>query len=336
MENMDQGNQISVIIPYYNGMEWISRSLSSVLAQTLPPHEIVIVDDGSKEPLEFEGIDNIPGMENVIEGNIKLNILRNEVNRGIPATRNIGIKSSTGEWIAFLDQDDEWMPEKLEAQMCKISRQDNPHMLGGIFSRVLEKNLQSGFERTMPRTDEITFMDQNGLFCSMLWKGNIVHWITFMVHRICLEKVGYLDEKLKGGSDDYDFVLRVASKYNVIVDFDKPRAIHYLHGKNYSNLLKFANDNNIILSKMRGYCQINSKLKKGYHIAKARNLYNEGRYWHIQEDYVRAWKLYLQSIIKSPEKRNLGMLIICTWAAFIDALFKPISKYFVKSTRCKD
>jgi len=317
-----KGN-ISVVIPFYNGREWISRALSSVLAQTLPPDEIVIVDDASKVPLTLEDIRNIAGMEAVTGGRLALNILRHDVNRGIPAARNSGLRACTGEWIAFLDQDDEWMSERLEAQMRRIDQEDDPGRVGGIFSRVLEKNVRSGCERTMPTDTEIGFMNRHGLFCGLLWIGNFVHWITFMVRRRCLEDVGYLDEDLQGGSDDYDFILRIAQRFDVLVEDGEPRAIHYLHGHNYSNLLKFANDNEKILSRLQEECRNDQMLVKGLHRAFARNLYNEGRYWHLRGDYSLARKLYLRSMVKSLEVKNIGMFLISACAALVNRRKKP-------------
>ena len=99
---------ITVIIPTYNRSELLARSVSSVLAQTYPTLELIIVDDGSTENI-FEAVEAIaPGSATVI---------RRESRGGAAAARNTGCEVARGEFIAFLDSDDEWLPEKLEAQI---------------------------------------------------------------------------------------------------------------------------------------------------------------------------------------------------------------------------
>ena len=282
--------------------------MSSILNQKLLPCEIVIVDDGSKEPLKLDDICNVPGMEKVLEGNIKLGILRNEVNRGIPATRNIGIKASTGEWIAFLDQDDEWKPDKLELQYNILNNIEHRESRGGIFSTVLEQNVYTSNERMSPQKIEIEKILKNGVFESLLNYGNFVYWITLMVHRECFETVGYLDEKLSGGSDDYDFALRLSYDNKLFFDCGEPVAIHYVHDSNYSHALKFAEDNKKIYSKYKDTSLTSgSMLNK----AKSRNYYMEARYWHIKREWKIAKSIYLKSIFSHPTVKNVMMFILC-------------------------
>ena len=98
-------DSIAVIIPVYNGAEYLEEALRSVLAQSFPATEIVLIDDGSKDnSLEvarrFDGIRVIA-----------------QANAGVCATRNHGVEVTSSEWIAFLDQDDVYLPDKLERQI---------------------------------------------------------------------------------------------------------------------------------------------------------------------------------------------------------------------------
>lgn len=107
--------RISVVIPAYNKGRWIGRAIESVLAQTRPAEEIIVVDDGST--------DQTPRViQNYGE---KLRYIRQE-NAGPSAARNAGIQAATGNWIAFLDADDEWVPRKLELQIEHLQR--NPQL----------------------------------------------------------------------------------------------------------------------------------------------------------------------------------------------------------------
>ena len=96
--------RISVVIPLYNKRSSVLRALDSVLSQTFQPEEIIVVNDGSTDGSE----------ELVIELNYPKVRLINQLNGGVSAARNRGIKEANGDWIAFLDADDEWKPGYLE------------------------------------------------------------------------------------------------------------------------------------------------------------------------------------------------------------------------------
>ena len=98
---------VSVIIPSYNRKDTLTRAIRSVLSQSLPPLEIIVVDDGSTDEtneVDFRGIDP------------RIRVIRHPTNRGGGAARNTGIDAAQGDWIAFLDSDDVWLERKLECQ----------------------------------------------------------------------------------------------------------------------------------------------------------------------------------------------------------------------------
>jgi glycosyltransferase involved in cell wall biosynthesis len=101
---------ISAVIPYYNGSRTIGEALASVRAQTLPPLEVIVVDDGSR-PEEAEALDR------EARGCTVLHLPKN---RGVSVARNAGVARARGEWIAFLDCDDLWEPRKLELQAAAV------------------------------------------------------------------------------------------------------------------------------------------------------------------------------------------------------------------------
>jgi glycosyltransferase involved in cell wall biosynthesis len=102
--------EISVVIPTYNRARYVTRAIDSVLAQSLAPAEIIIVDDGSTDETE----------RRLRAYGARLRYLRQE-NAGVSAARNAGIAAARGRWVAFLDSDDEWLPEKLAVQMSGVS-----------------------------------------------------------------------------------------------------------------------------------------------------------------------------------------------------------------------
>ena len=106
---MNKNCQISVVIPTYNRRRWIGRAIRSVLEQTYTPAEIIVVDDGSSDG----------SMEYILENFPLVNFVK-QSNQGVSSARNKGIRLSSSKWIALLDSDDEWYPEKLEKQVKAI------------------------------------------------------------------------------------------------------------------------------------------------------------------------------------------------------------------------
>jgi glycosyltransferase involved in cell wall biosynthesis len=104
--------RVSVVIPLYNRAHTIERALGSVARQSFGDFEIVVVDDASRDG----GAEKIAGFDP------RLRILRHPANRGAAAARNTGIKAAQGDYVAFLDSDDEWLPEKLGTQMGVLDR----------------------------------------------------------------------------------------------------------------------------------------------------------------------------------------------------------------------
>lgn len=100
---------VSVIIPFFSGIDWLHESIASVLSQTYPNIEIIVIDDGSPEDISSI----------VLEFGDKCNILRKE-NGGPASARNAGINVARGKYIALIDSDDLWLPEKLTRQISKM------------------------------------------------------------------------------------------------------------------------------------------------------------------------------------------------------------------------
>jgi glycosyltransferase involved in cell wall biosynthesis len=116
-------NRVSVVIPAYKAERTICRAIDSVLAQTVPAHEIIVVDDGSPD-----------GQDEVIERTYgdKVILIR-QANGKTASARNAGIERATGEFIAFLDADDYWAHEKLETQLGVFQRHPEVVMVAGRF-----------------------------------------------------------------------------------------------------------------------------------------------------------------------------------------------------------
>src|SRR5215467_2634003 len=106
---------VSVIVPFYNGHKFIESTVRSILLQTVKPAEVIIIDDESPAP---------PLLSE--EMNKQLTIIR-QPNRGASASRNFGAAMAKGRWVAFCDQDDVWLPSKLEKQLRLTSEVPEIH-----------------------------------------------------------------------------------------------------------------------------------------------------------------------------------------------------------------
>lgn len=103
---------VSVVVPTYNRAGFIAESLESILDQTYRDIEVIVVDDASTDDTERE----VLGL-----GDDRVRYVRHDENRGPSAARNTGIRTAAGEFVAFLDSDDRWVPDKLEAQVARFS-----------------------------------------------------------------------------------------------------------------------------------------------------------------------------------------------------------------------
>lgn len=113
---MSEGERwtVSVLIPYYNGSRFISEALASVSAQTLAPDEVIVVDDGSRDD-EAKAVD--AAVAQSAAAGLPVRVIHLPRNRGVSVARNVGIVEAKSTFVALLDCDDLWTPEKLEAQM---------------------------------------------------------------------------------------------------------------------------------------------------------------------------------------------------------------------------
>ena len=207
VEHAARDARVSVIIPCYNGESFIGSAIESVLGQTYRHFEVIVVDDGSRDRSEA-----------VVGGFLsdpRVVLVRHEENRGIPAARNTGIRSSRGRYLAFLDQDDSWVPTKLETQVSVLD--EGPANLGMVFSDVVMvdddgTSLGLAQGREIPRG--IDHMSRRSRLRA-LYLRNFIPLISVLVRRTCLDDVGWFDESIRGGVDDAELCLRIVADWDI-------------------------------------------------------------------------------------------------------------------------
>ncbi len=184
---------ISVIIPTFNRYNLLQRALESVYTQSLLPMEVIVVDDGSTDQTK-EIQKEFPNI-----------IYIYQTNSGVSAARNKGITRAEGEWIAFLDDDDEWEKEKLSFQM-EFHKQ-NPEYL---VSYTDEKWIKNANEILIPK--KYHKPKQNG-FLDHISYCNIAP-SSVLCHKSVFEMVGFFDENLDV-CEDYDLWLRILREFAI-------------------------------------------------------------------------------------------------------------------------
>lgn len=194
---------VSVVIPTCNRRELLSQSLRSVLSQSRAADEIIVVDDGSTDGT----------IERVHEAFPEVRVLSQE-NRGVSAARNRGIEAAKGDWIAFLDSDDEWLPRKLERQLEALARSP-----GSLLCHTDEIWIRRG-RRVNPMEKH---RKRGGLIFEKCLALCAISPSSALVHRRLFDTVGLFDETLPA-CEDYDFWLRVSSRY-VVVYVDEPLVV---------------------------------------------------------------------------------------------------------------
>jgi glycosyltransferase involved in cell wall biosynthesis len=127
--------KISIIIPCYNSEQFIDRTIKSVLCQTFSDWELLLIDDHSTDKTKDI-------LEKYAKNDTRIKILQTKENSGGPALpKNIGIENAKGEYIAFLDHDDEWLPEKLEKQLAVFENSKDEKLgLVSCYFYIVDKN----------------------------------------------------------------------------------------------------------------------------------------------------------------------------------------------------
>jgi glycosyltransferase involved in cell wall biosynthesis len=204
--------QVSVIIPTYNRRNRIQKAIRSVLAQTCSDSEIIVVDDGSTD-------DTAVDVARLAENDQRIRLLQHGRNKGAPAARNTGIGASRGEFVSFLDSDDEWLPDKL-AKQTELFR-DGPPALG-----VVHCGCTKVFADGRPPED-LSFDLRGDVYASLLARYG-VQTSTLLVRRDCFDVAGGFREGLRG-CQEWDLCIRLARHY--LFDYaPEPLVAYHIHG----------------------------------------------------------------------------------------------------------
>jgi len=192
---------VSVVIPVYNGAAHLRQAIESVLSQTYAAVELIAVDDGSTDesPAVLQQYAN------------RLTIIR-QANAGVATARNSGIQRATGEFIAFLDQDDWWHPEKLERQVAVFREDDGIGLVHTDVAYFADE--QKTF--VLPPNPDTNPSSMVGNCFDRLLLGNHITNSSVVVRRSMLDRYGLCNTSLKKNTvADHDLWLRIAKNSRV-------------------------------------------------------------------------------------------------------------------------
>ncbi|MEJ1237894.1 glycosyltransferase family A protein [Chryseolinea sp. T2] len=204
---------ISIVMPAFNAAKYIEASMSSVMSQSCKDWELVVVNDGSTD-----------STQEIVERYVKLDSrikLVNQTNRKQAAARNTGIQNATGNWVAFLDADDTWPPNKLTEQL-EVSHLGDVLYTSGV-TYFEETSLQEHYQiHAGPVSGHEMFI--------MLYDWNPIPNLSVMVKREWIERVGFQNEHaLVVGCEDWEYWIRLAKNGASFYGLDRELFIYRVH-----------------------------------------------------------------------------------------------------------
>lgn len=202
--------KVSVVLPTYNRANSLVSACQSVLGQSFRDIELIVVDDGSKDDIEtlVRGI-----------GDPRLKYIRRPSNGGAAAARNTGLAVAEGEFIAFQDSDDLWLPNKLQRQMDLFARlaPDVGVVTGAkiIYGRDANFNFGSGKVAVAPAPESQLRLDEDQL--AHLLTENRISLQNSLFKSDCLPAKGWFDSSAKA-NEDWEFAIRLAQHTKIYED----------------------------------------------------------------------------------------------------------------------
>jgi len=269
---------ISVVIPAFNRAHCIGRALDSVYAQGLSDYEVIIGDDASTDGTVEAALRVMPSVR----------VARLDKNRGAAAARNAAMKLATGDLIAFLDSDDEWLPDKLPQQIRFLEEYPEISLCGTGHILACKDGSRTEFPGKNPPDWRMELHSAESFHGAC----------TPLIRREVLEKVGPLDERLRV-LEDWDWMLRISQYFRIHVLQEMLTVIHENDPSNPDYTLQ---STACFISKHREeflrYGSIHARRVISQHYENAaRNLF---RHHRASEGSAMLWKSFVSFPLRNP------------------------------------
>ena len=276
--------ELTVVIPCYRGEHLVGDAIQSVLAEG-ERVEVIVVDDGSPDR-SAEVVAAI--------GDARVRLVRHEKNRGIAAARNTGLVQAKTEFVAFLDQDDMWLPGFVDAALCAL-RKAGAEKCVLVFCDEIQRNARGSERRVRVTLPAQRVLDAPPSLLGALLRERFVVLGASIIRRTVLVEIGGFDERIRGGSDDFDVVVRLAERGG-FVHIDGAYFVRRLHGQNYTNAELMIDESIAVIDRL---LVRHPDLLADGRMGKAQRLYRrasdaivQGRTARARADYVESLRLY--------------------------------------------
>lgn len=217
---------VSVVTANYNGARFLSKTIQSVLNQTYPYFEFIIVDDGSTD-------DSIAIIKHWSELDSRVKPIYLAKNRGVGAARNVGIDLCVGEYVAFIDADDLWLPEKLEKQIELFKAHPHAGLVVTAAATIDDE------DREIPSRKSKKAVQDGPVNVFDYVAGKFPVSINAMTKRACLDEVGHFNPNYLIG-EDYELWMRICRHYEYY-HIEEPLHQYRLHSSNATRRSKLVN-----------------------------------------------------------------------------------------------
>ncbi len=274
---------VSIVIPTYNHAHFLGKALQSVIDQTYPNWEAIVVDNHSSD----KTVEVVEGMRDP-----RIRLLNIDNCGVIAASRNLGISESHGEWLAFLDSDDFWYPAKLQKCLDQLSRGYDLVCHG-------ERWLGNGRDRQVMYGPE-----SRATYHSLLFDGNCLSTSAIVMKREnAIAAGGFLEEPEIVTAEDYDFWLRLAragARIGFVNEFLGEYTIH--SGNQTRGVLRHMDAVLAVLERHLSYASENGTAFPGWLARKRRAIayYSGARGLQDEGCHREAWKYFAQSVVTWP------------------------------------
>ncbi|MFH1769727.1 MAG: glycosyltransferase family 2 protein [Parcubacteria group bacterium] len=287
---------ISIVIPTHNRPESLKKAVESVLAQTYKDIEIIVIDDGIEQRAE-DVIKEI--------NDSRITYIQHQISRGGGAGRNTGIKASKGDFIAFLDDDDEWFPEKLEIQMQAF--EETPADVGFCFTAV--ENIYNDCRKATRVSDGI----DNYLNLLLEYFSGFLN-VTLVIKKSVFDNVGLFDEDFPSHQET-DLLIRIMQKYKGL-GINKP-LVHVNMHKGHSLMIPFRRikGREMILEK-------HAELFEARPVSFARQIFGLGLMYRDSGDFKKAQLAFKKAMSMFFRFRYLMHYVSMIFSGKIYSVFK--------------
>jgi len=262
---------VSVVVPTYNHARYLGRALQSVLDQTYTNWEVIVIDNHSTDNTD-EVITSI--------ADSRLTYLKIHNNGVIAASRNAGIRVARGAWIAFLDSDDWWTADKLQACFERINGQVD------LIYHDLE--IVTGQPRLFGRKTIRSWQVKTPVLMDLLLKGNSIVNSSVLVRKRLLEQIGGIDENVEMiAAEDYNTWLRIAKLTDQFIYLPRRLGFYLIHSQSISQKDTSPSERRAVTEFLPAFSEKQKfRLEAGFRYTKVRFNYLSDNYKGAKDDII--------------------------------------------------